>query len=1089
MSIKDRLIQFVLRGKDELSPAAAKSEAALDSLRQEAEQLGQALDQAKEAQGLNKALQQTERATTQAQRNLSQAENQVEDLREALNKTPDAAGLQQSLKEAEREAARARRQLNGLTTQLDDVRSAAKGAGIDTDNLADEERRLAAEVDKAQGAVKENNQALKAAQREHNAAARAAAEHTSRINTARESMSRGAKQVLAFAAAYVSLNAAFGLVQRGLNVVRDGIFAMLKTGDEFEGLDTRMASLMGSLAAGEQATEWIKQFAKDTPLVLQDVTESFALLKSYGLDPMDGSLQALVDKNEQLGGGMERLQGIVSAVGQAWAKEKLQTEEILQLVERGVPVWQMLADVTGKNAAELQELASKGKLGRDVIKQLVAEIGKSADGAATANMRRLSGIMSNLADTATDFYNRIANAGALEYVKGRLMELAETIDQMDKDGRLDALATSLSNAFIQGAQWVENFASKLLTVDFAKLTTDSSNWLNSFGSHLDAAAQRVQLFVAPFRTLFNGLTAGLSGFAALITGKMSDILGAVVKVAEYLPNMLGGEKLRAAVADARGVLDGLTEGFREQVEQDGKDIAAAWSTTTETVKTKAAEQTAAVKQEVDDQFEHIVQRVTDMNNALAQIDAAEGAAQLKQLGEEMYKAYQRGDLSQQQFASGMAIVQARLKALGAAAGGAAGFVSDLEDKLGDLSKVQAAISNAKTDVDINNIRTALKKLYGDGQITAAQYNEELKKAADRQRELKGAIDDGAAAQAKKNDADKEAIKTSADLRVESGKRMEAERRAGDQAMQDRRRGSEEAQRDMGAMEDFFGGVMSRAREPLAAMSDAALEAFDRLNGLSTANIEMDTSSLDATTSSLRRATEALDDMQAAANTVGMSAIGKWMTQTALQSQQLQIQFLGQKARLQSLMEGYEDGSITVQQFVRRASSARHAMSLLNDSDLRTLESAIQAAKDRMEQMANSTRSTLEGLQDELDNLQGRTEDIERRRFASRRRELEAQMAEANAQGDSQALANAARALGMLRQIESETAQQRQREEQQKRIDAQQQPQGAAPQQAEAPGKVIRLEIPGRQAVDVAVRSEADETKLLGVLESAGLRSL
>src|SRR5690606_28594719 len=156
---------------------------------------------------------------------------------------------------------------------------------------------------------------------------------------------------------------------------------------------------------------------------------------------------------------------------------------------------------------------------------------------------------------------------------------------------------------------------------------------------------------------------------------MSEILGAVGRVAEYLPNMLGGEKLRAAVADARGVLDGLPKGFREQVEQAGKDIVAAWTTTTETVKTKAAEQTAAVKQEADDQFEHIVQRVTDMSNALAQIGAAEGAAQLKQLGEEMYKAYQRGGLIQQQFASGMAIVHARLKELGAAAGGAAGLVS------------------------------------------------------------------------------------------------------------------------------------------------------------------------------------------------------------------------------------------------------------------------------------------------------------------------------------------------------------------------------------------------------------------------------
>ncbi|MEG6624265.1 tape measure protein, partial [Pseudomonas aeruginosa] len=84
------------------------------------------------------------------------------------------------------------------------------------------------------------------------------------------------------------------------------------------------------------------------------------LLKAYGLDPMDGSLKAIEDQSEKLGGGMERLEGITTAVGQAWAKQKLQTEEILQLVERGVPVWDMLAKVTGKNAAQLQDLASKG---------------------------------------------------------------------------------------------------------------------------------------------------------------------------------------------------------------------------------------------------------------------------------------------------------------------------------------------------------------------------------------------------------------------------------------------------------------------------------------------------------------------------------------------------------------------------------------------------------------------------------------------------------------------------------------------------------------------------------------------------------
>lgn len=65
-SLKERLIQFVLRGKDELSPAAKKSEEALSSLKDASEQLGQALDTAKDARSLARGLQQTQRAAEQA---------------------------------------------------------------------------------------------------------------------------------------------------------------------------------------------------------------------------------------------------------------------------------------------------------------------------------------------------------------------------------------------------------------------------------------------------------------------------------------------------------------------------------------------------------------------------------------------------------------------------------------------------------------------------------------------------------------------------------------------------------------------------------------------------------------------------------------------------------------------------------------------------------------------------------------------------------------------------------------------------------------------------------------------------------------
>lgn len=1084
MSIKDRLIQFVLRGKDELSPAAEKSEAALDSLRQEAEQLGQALDKAKEAQGLARALRQTERAVEQTERSLVQADLQIRELRDALNQTPDGAGLQQSLKEAEREARKLQRGLDTLRTSLGDQQQAAKAAGIDTENLGDEHQRLAGDTDKAKKALADNNTQLKAAQREQNAAARATAEHSSRIEAARESMSRGAKQVLAFAAAYISLNAAFNLVRAGLNLVRDGIRAVVADGSSNEQALAQLEAALASTgnAAGltaQQLLDMADEFRSASMLTTEQILAGQTRLLSYTdivASEFPAAMQIVIDQQQRLGISVEQSAEIVGRALQS------PSEAIATLGRQGFKF------EAGQKAL-LKQLEATGRKAeaQAIIMNLLTEAYGGA--AAAARMNTFAGLLKTVGDQFGDFAGRVADSGAFDYVRGKLQQLANHLDAMANDGRLDRLAQSLSDAFVNGADAVSKYVERLATVDFEGLADRAAQMAAKIGPAIEQAVSSAHYVTASLTTVWNVFAGTVNATAAAFLLTIQQTAGRAVLAFGQIAGFFGGSEIRAKADELYRFLGELSTSYIEQAKTDFGQVGDAWTTTTETVKTKAAEQTAAIKQEADDQFEHIVQRVTDMNNALAQIDAAEGAAQLKQLGEEMYKAYQRGDLSQQQFASGMAIVQARLKELGAAAGGAAGFVSDLEDKLGDLSKVQAAISNAKTDVDINNIRTALKKLYGDGQITAAQYNEELKKAADRQRELKGAIDDGAAAQAKKNAADKEAIKTSEDLRRESGKRMEEERRASGEAMELQRKQSSDAQSGVAAMGGFVDAVMGTARGGVSALSRAALEAFDRLRGISTAAPSIDTSGLDATRRSLEQVSKALEEVEYAVLRSSSGSLTKWANETQRDSLKTQQAFLSQKSALQSLMDDYERGSISAQRFVRRATSMRSAMSLLDESDLSGLSSAIEAANQRMEQMANSTRSTLEGLQDELDNLQGRTEDIERRRFASRRRELEAQLAEANAQGDSQAVANAARALGMLRQIESETAQQRQREEQQKRIDAQQQPQGAAPQQAQAPGKVIRLEVPGRQAVDVAVRSEADETKLLGVLESAGLRSL
>src|SRR5690606_35970238 len=151
---------------------------------------------------------------------------------------------------------------------------------------------------------------------------------------------------------------------------------------------------------------------------------------------------------------------------------------------------------------------------------------------------------------------------------------------------------------------------------------------------------------------------------------------------------------------------------------------------------------------------------------------------------------------------------------------------------------------------------------------------------------------------------------------------------------------------------------------------------------------------------------------------------------------------------------------------------------LDDSDLSQLENGIASAKQQMQALGDSARSTLGSMRDELDRLRGNEEAIERRRMDSRRRELQAQLAEASAAGNSRAVADLRQAIGMLSTIASETAQAREQAERDNRREA---TQAAAPdagaQQPANPTTVIRLESARGSAVDVAVPQGQEDALL------------
>ena len=219
-----------------------------------------------------------------------------------------------------------------------------------------------------------------------------------------------------------------------------------------------LQNLYGSQEAGNRAYERLKTLSEQNGIAFDVLVEQAKKLKAFGLDPLNGSMQALIDQNAAVGGSNEDLAGKVLALGQAWAKQKLQGEEILQLVERGVPVWDLLQKATGKNVDELQKLSSAGKLGRDVITALYQEMGRADAGAANRALGSMTGLVSQLSARWVEFRQKVVDAGVGEYFKRQLQDL------LAATGGMDGLARRVSDGIVGTLESLKRFAQQVALV-------------------------------------------------------------------------------------------------------------------------------------------------------------------------------------------------------------------------------------------------------------------------------------------------------------------------------------------------------------------------------------------------------------------------------------------------------------------------------------------------------------------------------------------------------------------------------------------------------------------------------------------------
>lgn len=486
----------------------------------------------------------------------------------------------------------ARTELNQLGTslgrnkaELDKQQTVLNKAGIDMNKLADASKDLKTQQAAAEIALKGVNTRLERHNKLLDESKKSSSDFGGSIRAATTSL-------FAMASAYV-----------GVDRLWESLKSVLSAGDKSAAFTAQMTAMVGSIAAGEQATLWIKDFANSTGTQLDSAKQVFASLKTFGIDPMNGALQSMVDYNAKLGGSQEKLEGIILATGQAWAKQKLQGEEILQLVERGVPVWDLLEKVTGKNAVQLGKLSEAGKLGRDVMKQLFDEMGRQANGQAALSLERLSGQLNLISNKWESFKQIIADSGAYQVAVDLLKDINTQFDDLNKSGSIKAAAQDISDFF------------RTILVDGGKSLKGMMENITAFATGLNVVAGSV-------RFVFNAFTSVVATFGAAVSG----VFGLILQGWATVVGAFGGDELARTLENQANALKAVSKAYLDQVKQDARDATAALKQmgvdirldsdgTTQTQVDNAEKVKAAVKSQLEQQLEASQQAVAAAEKA------------------------------------------------------------------------------------------------------------------------------------------------------------------------------------------------------------------------------------------------------------------------------------------------------------------------------------------------------------------------------------------------------------------------------------------------------------------------------------------
>jgi len=231
-----------------------------------------------------------------------------------------------------------------------------------------------------------------------------------RLNKSNRSIRESGRAATVASGGFRTLNRSLGPLLKILAAIAATRFVFINAA-EIETQRKSLEVLTGSLSETNKIIKELQDFGAVTPFKSSELIEQTKRLKAFGFETSE-----LVDTTKRLsdvaGATGADLQGIATAFGQIRAKGKLQQEENLQLLERGVDITTELEKITNKQGEAFASAMRKGEIGADAVNQALINL-TSKGGAffegASAQATTLNGKLSTLVDSVESLARTIGD--------------------------------------------------------------------------------------------------------------------------------------------------------------------------------------------------------------------------------------------------------------------------------------------------------------------------------------------------------------------------------------------------------------------------------------------------------------------------------------------------------------------------------------------------------------------------------------------------------------------------------------------------------------------------------------------------------